>query len=308
MGSFSRNYLKPPRYWHARLGLGTLWLIHLLPYRTQLFLGRRLGMLYKYISGRRRYIAQRNLDLCFPDLSKADRRILLDNHFEAVGMALIENALCWWGSKEQMASLTAIDGAEHLERALQSGSGVILLTGHMTTLEIGVRVLAACFDTATMYRPMKNKFMDRFVSNARNHYAAEALVFPRENVRAMVNFLKEGKAVWYGFDQDYGPGHSLFVPFFITLAATITATSRFARISGAQVVPFFPYRLKDGHYRIEIQPPLENFPSDDLAGDTRRLNELLEQAILKAPEQYLWIHRRFKTRPKGEPYLYQGEN
>ena len=129
-------------------------------------------------------------------------------------------------------------------------------------------------------------------------------VFPRDDIRGMMRSLKQGKAIWYGFDQSYNKKHSIFVPFFGVPASTITTTSRFASSTGASVVPFFPHRLSDGTYRIDILPVLEEFPSGNIETDTKRLNSILEEAISKSPEQYLWIHRRFKTRPPGEKPIY----
>ena len=217
-------------------------------------------------------------------------------------MALIESAMSWWADDERIAKLATITGSEHLQRALDSGKGVILLTGHLTPMELAGHILSTKYPIAAMYRPLKNPIMDKLIGKARRRRLNP--VFPRSNVRMMIKSLKEGKAVWYGFDQNYGERHSVFVPFFGVSAATITTTSRFARAGDALVVPFFPYRDTDGKYRIEILPALDDFPSDDVERDTRRLNELLEQAILKVPEQYLWIHRRFKTRPANEDPVY----
>jgi len=231
-----------------------------------------------------------------------ERERLLRHHFEAMGMALIEGAMSWWGSVQKIQSLAQINGLHHLEHALESGQGVILLTGHLTSMELAGHILSSHIGIGAMYRPMKNQVMEKLVAKARKRRLSP--VFPRDDIRTMIRTLKEGKAVWYGFDQNYGLQHSVFVPFFGIDAATITTTSRFAKSGNAIVIPFFPYRQNDGTYRIEIQAPLENFPSSDKQADTRRLNEILEQAIMKAPEQYLWIHRRFKTRPEGESPLY----
>jgi len=290
------------KYWPTWLGLGLLRLIHLLPYRLQLFVGRYIGRLYRMLATRRAGIARRNLALCFPSLDDQARERLLERHFESLGVALIESAMCWWGSERQIKALGRINGLHHLEQALQSGRGVILLSGHMSAMELGGHILALHTGIGAMYRPMKNQVMEQLVARSRRRHLS--VVFPRDQIRTMIRCLKAGRAIWYGFDQNYGLQHGVFVPFFGVEAATITTTSRFAKSANALVIPFFPYRDDRGRCRIEILPPLEGFPSDDTTADTRRLNGILEQAIMQAPEQYLWIHRRFKTRPEGQPALY----
>ncbi len=291
-----------PRYWPAWIGIGLLRLVHTLPYNIQLTLGRTLGHLFGKIAQRRARIAQRNLELCFPELGDKERESLLQRHFEAMGMAIIESAMSWWGSDRQIQSLAKIDGIEHLQQALDTGKGVILLTGHFTSMELAGHILSSHRQIGAMYRPMKNRLMEYIVGNARCRRLSP--VFPRNEIRTMAKGLREGHAIWYGYDQNYGGSHSLFIPFFGVSASTITTTSRFARMGNAVVIPFFPFRNSAGRYQIEIHPPLEAFPSGDLEADTQRLNALLEEAIRRAPEQYLWIHRRFKTRPLGQPSVY----
>lgn len=296
------GHLLAPRYWPGWTGLGVLRLIHLLPYGIQLAIGRQLGRIFGRIAGRRSKIAQRNLALCFPELGEPERSRLLHQHFEAMGMAMIESAMSWWGSDRRIQSLATISGMEHLQQALDAGRGVVLLTGHLSSMELAGHILSSHRRIGAMYRPMKNQLMERIVGNARRRRLSP--VFPRDEIRTMTRALREGHAIWYGYDQNYGGNHSLFVPFFGVPAATITTTSRFAKMGNALVIPFFPFRNADGRYFIEIHPPLEAFPSGDLEADTRRLNSLLEAAIRRTPEQYLWIHRRFKTRPPGDDPVY----
>lgn len=298
------NHLNPhsKRSLPTRLGLVLLHLAGLFPYRVQIRLGRLIGHCFFYFSRRRRHIARTNIKLCFPGLQPNERKRILREHFASIGTALIESARCWWGSDELLLGLASISGAHHLESALRDGHGVILLSGHMSAMELAAHIMGLKFNIAAMYRPMKNQIMEELVKDARSRHMSA--VFPRDDTRTMFRTLREGKAVWYGFDQNYGLRHGVFAPFFGVQAATITTTSRYARATGAVVIPFFPYRDDKGYCHIEIHPPLENFPSPDPVADTYRLNQLLEQAITKAPEQYLWIHRRFKTRPEGEPPLY----
>lgn len=291
-----------PKYWLGWIGLGLLRLIHTLPYNSQLTLGQLLGRTFGKLAGRRARIARLNLKLCFPELEEQKRNAILKQHLEAMGMAIIESAMSWWGSDRRIQSLAEIKGMEHLQQALDSGKGVILLTGHLTSMELAGHILSSHLRIGAMYRPMKNKLMEHIVGKARRRRLSP--LFPRDEIRTMTKALKEGSAIWYGYDQNYGGSHSLFVPFFGVPASTITTTSRFAKMGSAVVIPFFPFRNSDGRYRIEIHPPLEAFPSGDLEADTLRLNTMLEEAIRRAPEQYLWIHRRFKTRPPGHDPVY----
>lgn len=291
-----------PKHWPTWLGLGILRTLHQLPYSFQLALGRILGRIGQKLLKRREKIARINIDLCFPELTEGQRRKLLRQHFEAIGMGLFESAMTWWGSDDRISSLGTVEGLEHLETAANNNQGVIFLTGHFTTMEMASTMVSIHHRISGMYRRLKNPLMNQVVWRSRNNRSIT--LFPRDDIPTMIRCLKRGEAVWYGFDQDYGPKHSVFVPFFGIPSATISTTSRFAKMGHAQIIPFFPIRDKHGKYRIRILPPLDNFPSDDLETDCVRLNQILEQAIKEAPEQYLWVHRRFKTRPNNEPSFY----
>lgn len=291
-----------PRFWPTWTGLAVLRLLTLLPYPVQLGIGSRLGRLAQRLLKRRVHIARTNIGLCFPHLSAEQQQQLLDNHFAAIGMGLFEIALSWWGSDEELRALVEIDGLEHLQQARKEEVGVVLVTGHFSTLELAGHMLSLHNHMGAMYRPMKNALMDLITLRARSRRLSP--VFKRDDIRTMTRCLRQGNAIFYAYDQNYGLDHALFLPFFGVPAATITTTSRFASMGRARVIPYFPERHADGRYTIRVLPPLDNFPSGDEAADTLRLNTLLEQAILLAPEQYFWIHRRFKTRPKGEPAVY----
>ena len=261
----------------------------------------RLVRLIKPLLRKRIHIARRNLELCFPEKSQAEIEELVNAHIDSIGIAVPETIMTWWGSNQRLLSLGEVRGKEHLEALQQEGRGALLLTGHFTTMELASQLLGRQTPMAGMYRPLKNKLMDQVVLHARSAHAS--MMLTRDEVRGMTKALRQGEGVWYGFDQNYGQT-GIFTPFFGVPAITITATSRLAQLGRAAVIPFFPVRQADGRYVIEVLPPLKDFPSGDDEQDTLRLNQLLEQAILKAPEQYLWIHRRFKTRPPGEPSLY----
>lgn len=294
-----------PRYWLLWLGLGVLWLIVQLPYCVLLRLGRAIGWVILHVSASRRHIAMRNLDLCFPQWSEAERKRVLRENFASSGIALIEMAMSWWWPRSCLSRLAHIEGIEHLQRAQQEGKGVILMALHFTTLEIGAALLGQRHTIDGMYREHKNAVFDYIQRKGRERHNLDATAIEREDVRAMLKVLRGGRAIWYAPDQDYGAKQSIFVPLFGIQAATVTATTKFARLGRALVMPFTQERLADGAgYRLVIHPPLEDFPGETEEADCLRINQWVEKEVSKLPEQYLWAHRRFKTRPAGEPKLY----
>ena len=295
--------LRSPRFWPIRAGLALgAWLTRL-PVPVLMRIGRVLGGLAFHLMPGRRRIARTNLGLCFPELDTDARRRLLRTHFESLGLGVIETALCWWAPAAKLRGLAQVEGLEHLQHALQAGRGVILLSAHFTTLEIGGRLLALHAPFHVLYRRHKNAAFEDVMQRARAQHFEKAI--PRDDMRGMLKSLKANMPVWYAPDQNYGAEHSIFVSFFDIPASTITATARLARISGARVVPFFQERLDDDSYRLRLYPALDNFPTDDEAADTQRINDLIEAEVRKMPAQYLWAHRRFKTRPDGMPSLYK---
>jgi len=295
------------RYWPTWLGLGLLRCLSHLPFAWQLATGRRLGRLLRAAGRRREHIATVNLSLCFPDQPAEARGQILAELFESIGIGILEMAMSWWAPDRRLRPLADIQGLEHLQAALQDGKGAILLSGHFTTLEIGGRLLAQQAPFHVMYREHKNAAFEAVMHAARVRNFGKAI--PRGDLRGMLNSLKDNIPVWYAPDQDYGAEQSLFVPFFGIPAATITATSRLARISGAPVVPFFQTRLPGSRgYRLTLYPALDDFPGASVEADTRRINAILEDQIRAQPGQYLWVHRRFKTRPPGEAGVYDHDD
>jgi KDO2-lipid IV(A) lauroyltransferase len=267
-----------------------------LPRRWQLRVGRALGRLLRRLKRREHRVARRNIELCFGHLSAAEQRRLLDLHFEAVGMSFVEMGIGWFTPIEQLLERVAVHGREHLDLAFARGKGVLLFTAHFTTLEVGVGVLEALAPRAScMYRPQRNAMMDVIIRRGRHRFAKEQI--PRDNVRALLRSLRDNYAVCYLPDQTYLGRQSELLPFFGEPAVTNTATSKLAAISGATVLPYFFRRLPDGNYRVDIGPPLDDFPSDSAVRDTQRLFGLLEDYIRLAPEQYLWLYKKFKGRP-----------
>ncbi len=275
-----------------------------LPFRWQLAIGGQAGRWLGKIARRRHRIAEINLALCFPEITPHQRALLLDEHFAALGIGLFETAMAWWAPDKKLRGLAQINGAEHLQHALDHGKGAILLTGHFTTLELGARFITWQQPFHAIYRPHKNPFYEAVMYRERER-RSRLPPLAREDLRGLLRALKRGRSIWYAPDQNHGISNSVFVPFFGIPTCTITATARLAALSGAAVVPYFPRRLPGtAGYEVVILPALEHFPSSDIVADTQRINALLEQHIRQMPEQYLWVHRRFKTRPPGSPSVY----
>lgn len=213
--------------------------------------------------------------------------------------------MSWWWPRKRLRRLVKIEGLEHLEAAQAQGQGVILMAIHFTTLEIGAALLGQRHTIDGMYRAHKNPVFDYVQRRGRERHNADAQAIEREDVRGMIKVLRQGRAIWYAPDQDYGAKLSLFIPLFGVPAATVTATSKFAKLGRAQVIPMQQTRLPKGQgYLIKLEPPLADFPGESDEEDCIRLNQWIEGAISEQPEQYLWAHRRFKTRPEGEAKLY----
>lgn len=297
-----------PRFWPLWLGLALLWLVVQLPYAWLLGLGRGLGALMLLGARSRRLIAARNLELCFPELSAAERARLLRDNFASNGIAFFEMAMSWWWPRARLARLAHIEGLEHLQAAQREGQGVILMSLHFTTLEIGAALLGQRHTIDGMYREHDNPLFDYIQRRGRERHNRDATAIEREDVRAMLKVLRAGRAIWYAPDQDYGRKQSIFVPLFGVPAATVTATTKFARLGKARVVPFTQQRLADGSgYRLVVHAPLADFPGESEEADCLRINQWIEQVVRECPEQYLWAHRRFKTRPEGAESLYRRE-
>jgi len=300
---FQANFLGP-RYWPAWLGFGVLWLICLLPVPVLLRLGEGIGGLAGRLWQKRRYVVRVNLKLCFPQLEGAALEREIDAHFRALGAGIFEACLAWWASDARLRKYLDVVGLEHLDAAMAGGTGVLLLTGHFTTLELCARRIAMERPFHAMYRPLNNPLVD-YVMHHWRQARAGLPALPRDDLRALVKALRQGRAIWYAPDQTLDFRNSVFVPFFGVPALTITATSRLAQMGRAKVVPYFPERA-NGRYRVTFGPALENFPGPDETADAARINRVIEAGIRHAPAQYFWVHRRFKWRPPGEKDVYDG--
>jgi len=301
--SDGRLWLYSPRYWPLWFGLGLYRLVILLPWPWIMALGRSLGRFAMRLTPRRARITDINIGMCFPDLNVIGRQQLRQQHFESLGMGFMDMGLAWWASDARLQPWLHIHGVEHAQAALCQGQGVIFLTAHFTSVEMSGRALRSLGPMYPVYRPHQNPLLEHFVKIQREHHTERAI--PRDDIRLLLRTLKEGKGIWFAPDQNFGHKGRLFSPFFGILAATNTATSRLARMSGVPVVPFVAFRRKDTPgYDLYIEPALKDFPSDDPQRDTDRINALMEGWVRQAPAQYLWSHRRFKDRPEGDVRFY----
>ncbi|MDP2431548.1 MAG: lipid A biosynthesis acyltransferase [Pseudomonadota bacterium] len=291
-----------------RLGIALLWLLwRLLPASALGRLGEWLGMLLHVVAGARIRVGLTNLRLCFPELDEAARRTLLKSHFRTLGRATLQETVSWWGNREEVERLTRFEGTEHLEPHLSKP--VIWLAPHFVGLNIGgVRVTAAYAPIVSLYATIKNPIINRLMLRARTRFGRDGVqseMYSRaDGIKPVLRAIKKGRPFYYLPDMDYGARDAVFVPFFGTPAATITGLSRIARAGGAVVVPCIT-RQEGGGYVTRFYPAWENFPTDDVTADTQRMNAFIEERIREFPEQYFWLHKRFKTRPTGEASLYE---
>jgi len=292
-----------PNHWPMWFALGVLRLSCLLPYRAQIGLGKWLGRLGHRFIPKRRAIVRRNLALAFPELPVDQRNDLARAHFESLGASAFELALARWGSDAQHRRLSRIEGVEHIEKAVSDGRGIIFLSAHFTTLDISGRILKMnCPPFDLVFRRFRSDFLTEIVRTSREVMGRDTI--EKNDIKRMVRSLRAGTPVWYAPDQSYNRKQSAVIPFFGVPAMTNTATSSLARLGKAVVLPYFPRRLPEGGYLVSIQPPLENFPSDDPVADTEQYVAVLEDAVRKAPDQYYWVHRKYKNLPEPLPDYY----
>jgi KDO2-lipid IV(A) lauroyltransferase len=292
-----------PRVWPAWAAIALGWLVTALPVAWLPTLGAASGRGAFYVAAARRRIARTNIALCFPELSPEAQGRLTRESFEALGIGLVEILLAWLHPRRIPVARLQVVGREHLDAALAEGRGVVLLGAHFAVMDLIAPVLAAQGPIDLIYRENKNPAWEWLQVSGRRRFFER--VIERDDTRGILRSLRDGRAIWYAPDQDYGPKHSVFAPFFGVPAATITATMRLARLRHSPVLLLSQHRTADRRGAIlRFSPVLEDFPSGNDGDDAARINALLEAEIRRAPAQYLWIHRRFKSRPPGEPALY----
>ncbi|HTN93823.1 MAG TPA: lipid A biosynthesis acyltransferase [Gallionella sp.] len=287
----------------ARAGTFLLWLMHFLPFRVLVWIGTSLGSVLYLLAAERRRVGAINLKLCFPELSDEARAELLREHFRMFSRGLIERCILWWSSAEYISSLIRVEGAEHFE-ALK-GKPAILLTPHFVGMDVGGQWIAQHIDTVCMYANQKNRYLTELLLKKRARFRNQHLYSRQQGLRPILKGMRAGMPFIYPPDQDQGIKDGAFIPFFGVPAATMTSVPRIAQMTGAKVVPSITRLLpgSDG-YVLTFYPAWENYPSGDDIADSRRMNEFIEQRVREMPEQYFWLHKRFKTRPPNEERLY----
>lgn len=283
--------------------VGLLWFLGRLPRALGRALLAPLGpVMFRALRSRRR-IAERNIAACLPELNAAEREAMVRASFHALARGVVEMAWCWAGQPRDWRELAEIRGLHHLRAVEERGESLLIVTAHVTCLEIGARVLGEQASGRGIYRPLGNPVVEWYQNRGRSRYVNGMIT--KRDLRGAIRYLKGGGVLWYAPDQDFGPRESVFAPFFGVQTATLLATHRLPRITGCRVVTMMPrYDSASKRYIIEVSPPLDDYPSNDPEVDLARVNALLEAQVRKAPEQYWWVHRRFKTRPPGAPDFY----
>jgi KDO2-lipid IV(A) lauroyltransferase len=287
----------------ARLGVFLLWLMHFLPFRVLAWIGSTLGLLFYVLAVERRNVATVNLRLCFPEIDDARRAHLVRNHFKMFGRSVIERSILWWSSGARIRSLIRVEGVEHFDAV--KGKPVILLTPHFVGMDAGGQWIAQHTDTVCMYANQKNRYLTELLLEKRARFGNQRLYSRQQGLRPILKGMRSGMPFIYPPDQDQGIKDGAFIPFFGVPAATMTSLPRIAQMTGAKVVPSITRVLPGGEgYVLTFYPAWENYPSGDDIADARKMNAFIEDRIREMPEQYFWLHKRFKTRPEGEAKLY----
>lgn len=282
--------------------VGVLWLLHWLPLPVLRWLGAGLGRLFFWLGRERRRVATTNLNLCFPDKSAAEIDALVRRHFVVFACSVLDRTLGWWAPKSRLEKLIRISGVEHLTDP--GGRPVIMLSPHFVGLDAGATRISMFVPGCSVYSKQKNPVLDKLLYDGRARFTDVVLLSRQDGLRKIIKAMKDGFRFYYLPDMDFGPKESIFVPFFGVPAATIPALSRIVRLTGARVVPCIAHMQADG-YEVEVMPPWENFPGESVEADTLFMNRFIESQVLRMPEQYYWLHKRFKTRPPGEQRFYK---
>lgn len=288
----------------SRLGIAVLWLLHFLPLSAQARIGNGLGWVLYFVVGKRRKIGATNLALCFPEWSVAQRKRVLQQHFQAMSRAALEHGMLWWSDAARVRGLVKIEGWAHYEAV--KNQPIILLAPHFIGLDMGgVRLSIEPHPLVSMYSRLKNPHFDTLMLQARTRFGRSVLISRHEGVRPLIREMKQGAALYYLPDQDFGAKDAEFVPFFGIPAATVNAMPRMAKLAHAKILPVITQQLPDGQgYVLKFYPAWDNYPSNNMVADIARMNAFIEDRVREMPAQYFWLHKRYKTRPAGEPSFY----
>jgi len=291
----------------SQIVFGLMWLLQFFPFKVLHLMGGLVGTVAFWLIPERRHVTRINLARCFPAMAGEAREALARAHFRAFCRSFVDRALLWWAPRARIERLVRIEGLEHLRASMSgpNGAPVILLAPHFAGLDAGFTRLACEISMVSMYANQKDARFSALLRHGRTRFGDQRLVSRQDGIRTTLAAMRDGRPFYYLPDQDYGPKESIFVPFFGIATATVPGLARIARAAGARVLPCLTRMLPDGEgYVVRIEPAWERFPGDDLEADTRRMNEFIEQRIATMPEQYLWMHKRFKTRPEGEARFY----
>ncbi|HZF23761.1 MAG TPA: lipid A biosynthesis acyltransferase [Burkholderiales bacterium] len=287
----------------TRLAIGVFWLLHFLPLAVLARIGAVAGLAFMVFGRERREVARTNLALCFPGWDKARRKAVLRAHFRALGRSFVEAGIVWWGSEKRIRRIVRIEGEEYVRA--QGDRRVIFLVPHFAGIEMEGLRMSLDYKGMAVYSHQKNRVFDEFLVRVRSRFPGTRMAARQEGVKTLLRGFKDGLGLQLSPDLDLGPRDALFVPFFGVQAATVTALSRLARLANAVIVPVVVRQLPGGEgYVLRMYPAWENYPGESVEADTRHMNAFIEQRILEMPEQYYWVHKRFKTRPEGEPRIY----
>lgn len=287
----------------TRVAIFFLWLIHFLPLWVLAPLGRGLGLMIYALVRERRRVALTNLRLCFPEWDESQRRRIARRHFQAFGRGFVEHGMLWWASKARLQRLIRVEGLEHWQAV--ADRPVIWLAPHFVGLDMGGARIITEWRGVSVYSHQKDPVLDRILLRGRTRFVAPVLFSRQDGIRPVVRAVRGGLPLYYLPDMDLGSRDSIFVPFFGVTAATVTGLSRIARLAGAVVVPAVTRQLPGGGgYVLQFYPAWTGFPTDDVAADARRMNAFIEERVREMPEQYFWLHKRFKTRPPGQEKFY----
>jgi len=287
----------------TRVALALMWLLRLLPLPVLAAIGNGFGTVLYAFGRERRRVCLINLTCCLPQLSERERDALARRHFQAFARTFLERAILWWGSPARIRQLVRIEGMEHFEAV--RGGPLILLAPHFVGLDMGGARLTLECDMVTIYARQKNEVFSAALFAGRRRFGQQTQLSRQDGVRPALRAMQAGRPFYYLPDMDYGQRDTIFVPFFGVSAATITGVSRLARIAGARVLPCITRMLPGGAgYVVRFHPAWENYPGASIEADTQRMNAFVEERVREMPEQYLWVHRRFKTRPPGEAPWY----
>jgi len=291
-----------PVFWPTWLGFAIVWICAYLPWPVKYRLGKLIGLFILRIAHSRRKVTEKNIQLCFPELNPVNQKNLVRDVFIQNGIGLFETATAWFRPKEKLRPITVVKNGHYMQDAIDQGKGVIILGTHVSTLDLAGAVSGQFYDIDIFYRKHNNPLFEHIMTRCREKIYRDTI--DKKDLKKAIRTLRKGNILWYTPDQDFGPKVSVFAPFFGVEAATVSITGRLAKMTGSVPLPVSISRTADNKYQLEFFPPLTDYPSGDDIADATRINEVLEKVIRMHPDQYMWMHRRFKTRPEGEASLY----